>query len=314
MSCETTGAVHIPLSQQTIRGLRARAAELRHLASEARTGADIQALEALVQRFDALAERREAEENEAHRAAEALALRLIQAEHIYLAEQAAFRAAAVPSAPPMAEALQMASRALSRQFTHPDIARHPVIEAASMSLACLLTAFGLDPAHAATEPVLAQPGRPVAQIATPHPGPRHVLLVDDVTDVLVAVGAFLTNAGFTVQKASSGDEALRLVANDPQIEALVTDFAMPGLSGTELIAQAREIRPSLKAMLITAYPNADGLAELPPDTSILQKPFRRDTLIARVKSLLGTAPAAVASAIQPEGRKAIELETIDRPG
>ena len=68
---------------------------------------------------------------------------------------------------------------------------------------------------------------------------------------------------------------------------LITDFAMPGLNGVELIAQATQIRPNLKTLVITGYPDADGLAELPPHTTILVKPFRRDVLIAGVRSLLG---------------------------
>ena len=44
--------------------------------------------------------------------------------------------------------------------------------------------------------------------------------------------------------------------------------------------------PALRALLITGYPNADGLAELSPSATILVKPFRGDTLIATIKSLL----------------------------
>ena len=129
-----------------------------------------------------------------------------------------------------------------------------------------------------------------------HPAGHHVLVVDDVTDVLVTIGAFLTNAGFAVQKAGNGDEALRLIARNPQIDVLVTDFAMPGLSGVELIAQAMRLRPNLKSLVITGYPNADGLAVLPPHTTILTKPFRRSTLLAEVRFLVGDpSPAAYAT-------------------
>jgi CheY-like chemotaxis protein len=115
---------------------------------------------------------------------------------------------------------------------------------------------------------------------------HHILVVDDVSDVLVAVGAFLMKEAFVIRQATSGDEALRLIASDSRIGVLITDFAMPRLNGVELIAQATQIRPNLKALVITGYPNADGLAELPPHTAILVKPFRRDTLIAGVRSLL----------------------------
>jgi CheY-like chemotaxis protein len=128
--------------------------------------------------------------------------------------------------------------------------------------------------------------RPEMALAETFDIRHHVLLVDDVADVLVTVGAFLVREGFTVQKAANGNEALRIIASDPRIDLLVTDFVMPDLSGAELIAHAVRIQPNLKAMVITGYPNADGLAELPLHTTILVKPFRQLTLIARIMSML----------------------------
>ena len=113
-----------------------------------------------------------------------------------------------------------------------------------------------------------------------------ILVVDDAQDVLVTVGAFLTKEGYSVLKASDGEEALQLIATDPSIDLLVSDFAMPGLNGADLIAQAIELRPELKALVITAYPKADGLHDMSARAAILAKPFRRDTLIAAVGLLL----------------------------
>jgi DNA-binding NtrC family response regulator len=110
-----------------------------------------------------------------------------------------------------------------------------------------------------------------------------ILVVDDVADILVTLAGFLAKAGFTVEKAASGDEALRKIVADPRIDTLVTDLAMPGLSGAALIARAKHVRPNLKTLVITGSPST----ELPPYTPILVKPFRRATLIAKVKSLLG---------------------------
>jgi DNA-binding NtrC family response regulator len=112
------------------------------------------------------------------------------------------------------------------------------------------------------------------------------LVVDDAANVLTTVEAFLVKAGFTVEKAASGDEALRKIAADPRIHTLVTDFMMPGMSGADLITHAKQVRPNLKALLMTGYPNA----ELPPHTPILVKPFRRATLIAEVRSVLSKMP------------------------
>jgi DNA-binding NtrC family response regulator len=113
-----------------------------------------------------------------------------------------------------------------------------------------------------------------------------LLLVDDEPSVLATIAVFLAKAGFTVEKTDNGDDALRKIADDPAIGILVTDFAMLEMSGVELISQATQIRPNLKALMMTGYPNSDGLPGLPPDTQILVKPFRRVELIAGVKSLL----------------------------
>jgi DNA-binding NtrC family response regulator len=116
---------------------------------------------------------------------------------------------------------------------------------------------------------------------------QHVLIVDDEANVLASVGVFLEKAGFAVHKSVSGNDALRIISNDSAIEILVTDFAMPGMSGAELISEAMQIRPNLKALIMTGYPDADGMTDLPRDMPILVKPFRRTELITRVKSLLG---------------------------
>ena len=122
-------------------------------------------------------------------------------------------------------------------------------------------------------------------------------------DVLVIVEAFLVGSGFVVVTAPDGDSALRIIASDSRIGLLVTDFAMPGLSGVDLIMQALQMRPNLKVLLITGYPHADGLAELPagvtgthqavparcpdcsgecPDRRVGADPFKRRDAVGRL--------------------------------
>jgi len=201
---------------------------------------------------------------------------------------------------PSPQALQIATEAVCRGYDLAEIMRHPEIVHQVTELARLLVADGLVP----TEPELAAvrsdttghtarklPQEPhTAEIVDQvrHAGQR-ILVVDDVTDVLVNVRAFLVNAGFAVVTATDGDAALRLVASDPLIGILITDFAMPGLSGVDLIAQAVQYRPNVKALLISGYPNADGLADLPSHIKVLTKPFRRAALIAQVKTLVSEA-------------------------
>jgi CheY-like chemotaxis protein len=206
----------------------------------------------------------------------------------------------VPIGGPSQKAMQIATGATGQRYALRETVLHPAVQLASMELAYTLMAYGLGFTTRATQQGAGETPRHDAE-RPDKPNQRHVLLVDDVDDVLVSVGAFLVKEGYAVQKAVSSDEALRRIASDPRIEVLVTDFAMPGLNGGELIALAAQLRPNLKALVITGYPNADGLADLPPNTSVLVKPFRRNALIAGVKALLA-----------PVSREAVELRETER--
>jgi CheY-like chemotaxis protein len=128
---------------------------------------------------------------------------------------------------------------------------------------------------------------------------RSALLVDDASDILVTVGAFLGVLAFDVFSASNADMALEILASGRQIDLLVTDHAMPGMTGCELVFQACQQYPALRALIITGYPNSDGLANLPPGVALLGKPFRRAELIEHVRLLFepaeshGTADASM---------------------
>ncbi len=129
-----------------------------------------------------------------------------------------------PYLAPTQATLAMATHAIGRQFVFPDTSADPAIRSAIMKLAYLITAYGMVPNAPAMDLTATQQSGRTASSAG-----QHLLLVDDAADVLVSVGAFLVNAGFLVRKTASGDEALAIIASDPRIEVLVTDFAMPGL-------------------------------------------------------------------------------------
>ena len=208
-----------------------------------------------------------------------------------------------PGVLPSLQALQVATDAIRRGYGLTEATRHPEIVAQAIELSFLLTAFGLVPAKpdivmARTDATGTLPRETRAMVAAAGSIERssgtgqHILVVDDVSDVLVSVTAFLVSAGSVVTTAADGDVALRRIASDPRIGILVTDFVMPGLSGVDLIVQAMQLRPGLKALLITGFPNADGLADLPPEVEVLAKPFRRAALIERISGLTRRARTA----------------------
>ncbi|NKC32542.1 hybrid sensor histidine kinase/response regulator [Falsiroseomonas selenitidurans] len=117
----------------------------------------------------------------------------------------------------------------------------------------------------------------------------HVLLVDDAPAVLLTLGHFLTGAGYTVTKASGADEAMRIVAGAAPLDCVVTDYAMPGMSGVELLVRVMEQRPGLPVLVVTGYPTVERLRNLPDHVQILRKPFLRAELLRRVGALIRRA-------------------------
>jgi len=133
-------------------------------------------------------------------------------------------------------------------------------------------------------------------------GAGRVLLVDDSSDVLLTVRAFLTKSGYTVRHAASGDDALATLATGERFDILITDYMMPGLLGSDLIEQARVIQPGLAVLIITGFSAVTGLDPDQQEAALLRKPFKRDELIERVNALL-TERDATASGRRVSGSR-----------
>ena len=79
------------------------------------------------------------------------------------------------------------------------------------------------------------------------------IVVDDDRVTLTVMARTIENSGFTCHAVSSGAEALKLIAEDPEISVLVTDLKMPDMDGMELFAQVREIREDIRGILCSAH-------------------------------------------------------------
>lgn len=121
-----------------------------------------------------------------------------------------------------------------------------------------------------------------------------VLLVDDDESVRALAEATLDSQGYMVLKALDSDQALRVSdAHSGPIHLLITDQVMPPfMSGTELAACMRLMRPDIKVLYISGYAATDGLADELEDSSahFLAKPFSPEALLRKVERL--TAPSA----------------------
>ena len=98
------------------------------------------------------------------------------------------------------------------------------------------------------------------------------------------VGNNLEDLGHRVIGASSALHALDILRSEQPIDLMVTDHVMPGMTGIELAAATRQVRPSLPILLATGY------AELPEGTQVdlprLAKPYHQDQLRDRLEQLL----------------------------
>lgn len=108
-----------------------------------------------------------------------------------------------------------------------------------------------------------------------------VLLVDDDDAVREVCVAMLEDIGWTVVAASGGGEALDLLRGQ-EFAALLTDVAMPGMSGVELAANAREICPDLPVLFASGYADLDSFGKQLSEEVVLKKPYRLTDLAERL--------------------------------
>ncbi len=98
-----------------------------------------------------------------------------------------------------------------------------------------------------------------------------VLVVDDDSLVLMNTTAMLEDLGHHVLEATSGAQALRIARREKAVDIVITDQLMPGMTGTQLIAEIRAERPELPIILATGY--ADLGSDVTLDVIRLGKPF-----------------------------------------
>jgi DNA-binding NtrC family response regulator len=113
----------------------------------------------------------------------------------------------------------------------------------------------------------------------------NILLVDDHAHVRSTTAAVLGDFGHKVVEAADGTDALRVLREDCGFDLLITDYAMPHLSGTDLLRAAQDICPEVPALIVTGYAEADAIRDRPEHVEILQKPFTPEALEGAIEQL-----------------------------
>jgi CheY-like chemotaxis protein/two-component sensor histidine kinase len=112
-----------------------------------------------------------------------------------------------------------------------------------------------------------------------------ILFVDDDPLIAMSTTEMLEDLGHQVIGASCGLHALDIIRSEQPIDLMMTDHVMPGMTGIELAAASREVRPSLPILLATGYAELPEGAQL--DLPRLAKPYHQDQLRDRLDQLLG---------------------------
>jgi two-component system cell cycle sensor histidine kinase/response regulator CckA len=137
------------------------------------------------------------------------------------------------------------------------------------------------------EPVEAAELTPAAQPAVG--GGETVLLAEDDASVRNIVAEVLTEKGYRVLRAPDGQAALEMArAHQGDLQLLVTDLVMPGMTGRELAEALAAVRPSVRVLYMSGYTD-DAVVRhgvLAEGMPYLQKPFAPDALAHKVREVL----------------------------
>lgn len=118
-----------------------------------------------------------------------------------------------------------------------------------------------------------------------------ILLVDDDDLARESTAAMIAEFGYDAVQAGSGAEALEILRNGTRVNALVTDFLMPGMTGAQLGRQVRALNPQIPVLIITGYSRTEEIGD---DFRRLTKPFRQIDLAEAIDAALVARKGATA--------------------
>lgn len=132
---------------------------------------------------------------------------------------------------------------------------------------------------------------PAAPPPIHHPPPRKghetILVVDDERLVRDIVAAMLEELGYTVYSAGGGEEGLKTYReHQHEISLVLSDLAMPDMTGTFLFEQIRELNPSVKLLLSSGYAAGVPEEEKVQKYGVLEKPYKLPELARRIREAL----------------------------
>jgi CheY-like chemotaxis protein len=130
------------------------------------------------------------------------------------------------------------------------------------------------------------PTAPVVAMTNPDPKdgkmPLDILVVEDEILVRMSTVDMLEQLKHRVVEADDGLSALSILKSDKKLDLLITDLGLSGMSGQELVAEARLLRPELRVVVASGHDLPDGMV----DAVHLAKPFQLNDLQRAIAGLM----------------------------
>ena len=115
------------------------------------------------------------------------------------------------------------------------------------------------------------------------------MVVEDERNLRQFIREALTGAGYTVQEALNGEDAIQAVTRAVRPpDLIITDIIMPKLDGRQMVDRITEMHRGIKVIFMSGY-HDDRIGEnmtLSPNISFLQKPFNVSDLLAKIRDAL----------------------------
>jgi CheY-like chemotaxis protein len=140
-------------------------------------------------------------------------------------------------------------------------------------------------------------------------GQETILVVEDDAGVRAATVEMLAELGYSVLRAENADQALVILASGMQVDVLFTDVVMPGpLTTRELARRAQTLHPNLAVLYTSGYTQNAIVhnGKLDDGVTLISKPYRRDELARKLRTMLNDARKEAAPArpfVEPEREK-----------
>lgn len=116
-----------------------------------------------------------------------------------------------------------------------------------------------------------------------------ILTVDDESFILMIMETLLMTEGYDVVAIQEGPKAVEFLKSDEPLDLMISDIRMDPVNGLELLQLAKEVRPDMPVIMVTAFHSQKKVDEVMGMGAFgyIRKPFKGDEILAKVKEALG---------------------------